>query len=40
MKIIKLLMLLETGYKYKDRWRIISDTNEAIIVSYENYDSK
>ncbi len=40
MKIMKLLMLNEREHKYKVRQRIISNTNVATIVSYEDYDNE
>ncbi len=35
MKIKKLLILHEREYKYKNRLRIVSDTNVATTASYE-----
>ncbi len=40
MKITKILMLHERLYKYKDRLRIISDTNVTTIASYEDNDNE
>ncbi len=40
IKIMKLLILHEREYKYKDGLRIISDTNVATIASYEDFGSE
>jgi hypothetical protein len=40
MEIMKRLMQLERGYKYKYRLRIISDTDVATTASCEDNDNE